>query len=364
MSLPLGLVAPQSVTLYWYVVRASGFVVYLLLTIGVLSGLLLTLRWRSDAWPRLLTEGVHQFLQLLGLAFLAVHVISTLLDTFISFAWFEVLIPFTGPYRVPWMGLGIVAMYLMIALAISIYVRRMIGYRTWRLLHYAGFGAWILALAHGITTGTDTRSGWAMAVYGISIVLVAGLVLARFGGIPLPIGHPPQQRLSVLVAIGLLLLTGTALAFGGPLRSSWSAQAGSIPGPRTRAADTLPSFRETISGLSHPFGEYVLNPGYKMLTLDLDGGGSYPVTLEYRMLVHQTPTGIRFIRGLYSMRPTSRVWTCTGTVVIHPPDQLVSMCRPNAKTTARVFARVHIDARGRVSGSIRVGPSVTARAGA
>lgn len=137
----VGLVSPQSVTLYWYVVRGSGFVAYVLLTTGVLSGLLLSLRWRNSAWPRLLTEDMHQFLQLVGLVFLAVHVVTTLLDTFIRFQWYEVLIPFSGPYRVVWMGLGIIAMYLAIALALSIYVRQRIGYRAWRTLHYVGFAA-------------------------------------------------------------------------------------------------------------------------------------------------------------------------------------------------------------------------------
>lgn len=352
----VGLTAPQSATLYWYVVRGSGFVVYALLTLGVVLGLLLSLRWRSDDWPRLLTEDVHQFLQLLAGSFLAVHIVSTLLDSYVHFAWYDVLVPFIGPYRVPWMAVGIISMYLGIALALSIYVRRQIGYRAWRTLHYCGFAAWVLALVHGLATGSDTHAAWALGIYVASLILVTGLLAVRFAGVPLPLGQPPRLRFGILIALGFALVLGGVLAAAGPLQRGWAARAGAIPGPRVSVVIPTTSFRDTASGLAQPYNEYTLAPGFRMLTLDIDGTGRYPVTVDYRVLVRTTNTGIRFVRGLFSMTAPSGAWSCSGTVRFRPPDQLVSLCRPTKKETLRLDARVHLDAMGRVFGSITVSP--------
>jgi predicted ferric reductase len=180
----LFLASPQKATVYWFVARGSGFVVFGLLTVAVCLGLLLALRWRTDAWPRMITEELHPFVLIVAAVFLCLHVVSVFLDTFIHFQWYQVLIPFTSSYRVVWLSLGIIAMYLGAALALSIYLRPFIGYRAWRTMHYAGFLAWILALTHGLTMGTDAGSPWAIALYGGSALLVVGLLAIRFGGVP------------------------------------------------------------------------------------------------------------------------------------------------------------------------------------
>jgi len=357
----LGLVAPQSVTLYWYVVRGSGFVVYLLLTAGVVAGLLLSVRWRSDRWPRLLTEDLHQFLQLLALVFLAIHVVSTLLDTFVRFEWYQLLIPFVGPYRTTWLGLGIIAMYFTIALALSIYVRRHIGYRVWRRFHYTGFGAWLFALVHSLATGTDTRTVWALAVYGIGVVAVVSLLAVRFAGVPLRRGQPSRRRAGVLTVLCLTVLLGVALTAAGPLQHGWAARAGLVPPTSTVVSTSIAPFRDTVSGLARPYRVYSLDPGYQILTLDMTGDGPYPVTMVYRLLVRTTRVGIRFVRGLFSMSPRSVAWSCSGIVAFQPPDRLTSSCRPSMTTTLRVVTAVRLDLMGRASGTIAVFPVASER---
>lgn len=343
-----------SVILYWYVVRGSGFVAYLLLTAGVLSGLLLALRWRTDAWPRLITEDTHQFLQLVGVVFLAIHVGATLLDPFIPFRWYDALVPFTGPYRVVWMGVGIIAMYLTLALVLSFYVRRWIGYRAWRTLHYAGFAAWVLALGHALAAGTDTRTAWSIVVYAVTVVAVSVLLAVRFAGIPFRLGHPPRPRPSLLVGLLAAILLAAVWAINGPLQRGWAARAGAIPAATPVVVGT--AFRDQLSGAAQPYDEYTLAHGYKMLTLDLAGTGRYPVTLVYRVLARRTGAGLRIIRGLYAMSPQSRAWSCAGAAAFHPPDQLRSVCRPTPNMAFRITADVHLDGAGRVVGVLSVSP--------
>ncbi len=113
-------------------------------------------------------------MQLVAGIFLLIHIISVLLDTFIQFSLAGILIPLVSTYRPVWLSLGIVAMYLGVALAISSYLKRFIGYRAWRTMHYAGFAVWLLALIHGITTGSDTRAPWATAIYGHAVPPASG----------------------------------------------------------------------------------------------------------------------------------------------------------------------------------------------
>lgn len=349
----VALASPQSATLYWYVVRGSGFVAYLLLTIGVLLGLLLSLRWRNNSWPRLLTEGLHQFLQLLALFFLAIHIVSTLLDTYIHFEWYQMLVPFSGPYRGLWLAAGIIAMYLAIALAASIYVRRMIGYRVWRALHYAAFAAWLLALAHGLATGTDTRQIWAIVVYAASALGVTLLLVVRFGGITVRLGRPPRLRSGVVTALVAALLLGSILTAAGPLQRGWAKQAGSIPGPTASVILPRGPVHDVLSGMARPYDQYVLSTGYRMLTLDLSGNGRQAITVDYRLLIKRTKTGNRFARGLYSLVSDNGAWGCSGTVTYHGPDRLTGICQVAGQNEALLLVtRLSIDPMGRVTGSM------------
>ena len=168
----------QAVT--WDVARAGGFVSYILLVLSVVAGLALSMQLQSSSrWPRLVNNELHNFLALLGTVFLVVHVLAVWVDPFVKFGWREVFIPFVSQYNAPWMAIGIVAMYVGIAVGISTLLRPRIGYKVWRYIHYLTFGVFILATFHGIGTGTDTLTWWGLFIYLVSIVLVGGLFCWR-----------------------------------------------------------------------------------------------------------------------------------------------------------------------------------------
>ncbi len=77
------------------------------------------------------------------------------------------------------MALGIVALYLGIAIGISTWLRPHIGYKLWRQLHVLTLGVFALAAVHGIGTGSDTQTWWALGIYLVSIVLVGSLLCRR-----------------------------------------------------------------------------------------------------------------------------------------------------------------------------------------
>ncbi len=164
----------------WSVARAGGFTSYILLALSVIVGLALSTQLQSPSrWPRLINSELHNFLTLLGTIFLAVHVLAIWVDPFTNFGWNAVFIPFVSQYDAPWMALGIVAMYLGIAIGVSTWLRPRIGYTWWRRLHVLTLAIFVLATAHGIGTGTDSKSWWALGIYLVSSALVAVLLCRR-----------------------------------------------------------------------------------------------------------------------------------------------------------------------------------------
>lgn len=164
----------------WNVARAGGFTAYILLALAVIVGLALSTQLQSPArWPRLLNNELHNFLTLLGTIFLGVHILAVWVDPFTKFGWNEVFLPFVSHYRPIWMALGIVALYLGLAIGLSTWIRPRIGYRWWRRLHILTIGIFALATIHGLGTGSDTQTIWALGIYVASSIVVTLLLCRR-----------------------------------------------------------------------------------------------------------------------------------------------------------------------------------------
>jgi methionine sulfoxide reductase heme-binding subunit len=148
----------------WYVTRATGLVALLMLTASVLLGLLAAGRFSGERWPRFLTQGLHRNVSLLVVVFLALHVASTVLDTYTSIPLTAAFLPFTSGYKPGWLSLGAVALDLLVTLIVTSLVRGRLGYRTWRRLHWLAYACWPVAVAHGLGIGTDRSATWVMAL--------------------------------------------------------------------------------------------------------------------------------------------------------------------------------------------------------
>lgn len=170
----------QSPKAYWYLSRASGLVAYLLLWLSVVLGLAVTNRL-----ARLWSDGptvvdLHQFASLLSLAFSVFHALILLGDRYVGYTLAQLAVPFTSlEYRPVWVGLGQLAFYLALPVAFSFYVRRAIGVRAWRLVHYASFAVFVASAAHGLAAGTDTTALPVAAFYGVTAASVFLLTVAR-----------------------------------------------------------------------------------------------------------------------------------------------------------------------------------------
>jgi len=221
----------------WDTARAGGFAAYVLLTLAVAVGLVLRNRWQSTRWPRLVTNEVHGYLSLLALVFIVLHVLAVLVDPFTKFGLGEVLVPLASHYRPLWMGLGTVALYLLLAVWISSKLRTRIGYRTWRGIHVLAYAVYGAATVHGLGTGTDTRTPWALALYALSVLLVAALAGFR---LLVPPSRTDRRRPVLAGAGAVALVAAAAWTVVGPLAPHWGARAGGTSGS-TRATRLAPA---------------------------------------------------------------------------------------------------------------------------
>jgi len=122
---------------------------------------------------------LHQDLSAIAIGLTGLHGALLALDTYVPQTVRQLVIPFAGPYRPEWVGIGQIAFYLMVVVYASFFVRRRIGQRAWRALHYTTFLAFVGATAHGVMSGTDSPADWALWIYASASVAVVFLLAYR-----------------------------------------------------------------------------------------------------------------------------------------------------------------------------------------
>jgi len=138
----------------WLVARAAGLVAFGVLTLSTWMGLGMSTRLLGPRYQSRLL-GWHRTLAWTGLAMLGLHVGAVLADPVMRFGLPAVLVPFAAPWRPAAIAAGVVAGWLMLMLTVSFRMRKLIGQRGWRRLHYASFAAFVLSLGHALASGTD-----------------------------------------------------------------------------------------------------------------------------------------------------------------------------------------------------------------
>lgn len=168
----------------WYAARATGLVSLLLLTGTVILGILGQLRVTAPNWPRFVVGGLHRNVSLLSVAFLVVHIASSVIDRYAGIGWLDAIVPFGSVYRPFWLGLGAIAFDLVVALVVTSLSRRFLGLRTWRAVHWLAYVCWPVALVHAWGTGTDAAHGWVLALSVGCLLAVAAAAITRIVAAP------------------------------------------------------------------------------------------------------------------------------------------------------------------------------------
>ncbi len=158
--------------LAWYGVRATGFLAYFAVAGSVIYGLLLSTKLLDAIAHRPVSFALHKDLALVGLALSALHGLLLLGDHTYAFSLLAITIPFASPYAPAAVAIGQLAFYIVAIVTGSFYVRRQIGQRAWRTIHYLTFLGFVGVTAHGIASGSDTAAPWAVWAYLVPVAAV------------------------------------------------------------------------------------------------------------------------------------------------------------------------------------------------
>lgn len=249
----------------WYLTRGTGAVTLVGLTLSVVLGIAEVRRWSVRGAPRFMVASLHRTVSLLVVVLLAVHVATAVLDTFAPIRLLDAVLPLAGSYRPLWLGLGALALDGLLAVVVTSLVRRRLGLRAWRAVHWAAYACWPVAAVHGLGTGSDAKASWMLVVTGGCAAAVVGAVawrLVRAGP-----GHAGARAGGAVLVAALGMAVAVWLPRG-PLAQGWARRSGTparllafkgaqapiaVPAEARSAlpasADALaPGFRGTVRG--------------------------------------------------------------------------------------------------------------------
>ena len=208
----------------WYTARATGVVALILLTITVALGVAGTARLSTEGLPGIVRSGLHRNVSLIVVAFIVVHVLSSVLDPFAGIKLISAIVPFSSAYRPLWISLGAIAFDLLLALIVTSLLRARLSYRAWRAVHWLGCACWPIALWHGLGTGTDSRLSWLLVLDGACALVVAAAVAWR-----LNLAGRTLTRTAGLAGTTAFVLATIVFVAVGPLQPHWARRAGTPP---------------------------------------------------------------------------------------------------------------------------------------
>ena len=164
--------------IWWYTSRAAGVVAWVLLTLSVLAGLMISSR-TSRNLPAGWTLDLHRFLSMLSLLFLTIHMAALVPDNFVYFSWAELLVPFASDWDPAAVAWGVVAFWMLVTVEATSLLRSRIPKRAWRTIHLTSFIVWAFSTIHLLEAGTDASHVAFRAAQVVAVVAVVALTTYR-----------------------------------------------------------------------------------------------------------------------------------------------------------------------------------------
>jgi len=353
----------------WYLTRGTGTVSLVLLTISLALGIANVRRAHTSTVPRFVFDAVHRSVSLLALAFVVVHVVTSVLDPFAPIRLIDAVIPFVSSYRPVWLGLGAVASDVLIAIVLTSLLRRRFGYRTWRATHWVAYACWPIALVHGLGAGSDARTSWMLLLTaGCVLIVLVAVWIRALAGWPDHSGVRVSAMLASIAAPVALLLWLP----NGPLAAGWAKRAGTpasllaratVPaassgaGPRSSSASSSAAPSAFDAQVSGTMSESQLSGGMVQVELRLSVSGQTLSALDIRLVGEPASGGgVAMSSGRVTLGTSSAPALYRGRVTGLEGTDVAARVR-SAQGSLRLVAQLQIDPRsGAVSGALSARP--------
>jgi sulfoxide reductase heme-binding subunit YedZ len=340
----------------WYLTRGTGIVALILLTLSVALGVANVRRAQTANVPRFVFDSIHRSGSLLAVAFVLVHIATSLLDGYAPIHLIDVIVPFRSAYRPLWLGFGAVAFDLLIAVALTSVLRRRLGYRAWRATHWAAYACWPVAVLHGLGTGSDTKTAWMLGITGLCVIAVVVAVVARATEGWSADGWPNHAgaRMTAIVASAVIPLGLLVWLPSGPLAAGWAQRAGT-PSTLLRTAATAAStgsanaggggmrtsFTASVTGTAH---QGRLDQGLSDIHLSLAVSGQQLNRLGIRIIGEPVDGGgVEMTSSRVQLGASSDTSLYRGQVTSLSGTDIIAVVSNSTGARLRLFARLRVD---------------------
>ncbi|HEY5178979.1 MAG TPA: ferric reductase-like transmembrane domain-containing protein [Dermatophilaceae bacterium] len=184
-------------TALWYASRATGVVCLVLFSVVAILGIMVNRQGRLPGLPRFVVTGLHRNLSLLTVAFLGMHIVTAIADGYVHIPLLSTIVPFTSGYERFWIGLGTVAVDLMVAVIVTSLLRDRLAPAVWRSVHWLSYVSYPVAVVHSMGASKDLQSGWLLALTMTSVFAVATAIGYRVNDAfaSVPRSHRVPQQL-------------------------------------------------------------------------------------------------------------------------------------------------------------------------
>jgi DMSO/TMAO reductase YedYZ heme-binding membrane subunit len=358
----------------WYLTRGTGATTLILLTVSVVLGVANVRRIRAAGLPRFVFDELHRNVSLLAIAFLLVHIVTTLFDPFAPINLIDAVIPFTSAYRPLWLGFGAIASDLLIAVTVTSVLRRRLGYPAWRAVHFLAYACWPVALLHGLGTGSDAKATWMIALTAACLVAVLVAAAARVSA-----GWPNHRaiRISAMSAAAMMPIGLLVWLPSGPLAQGWASRAGTpssllAAGAGGAAAPSSsshspPHGTPPSSAQPNPFNAAVsggirqglISQGRYAVRLSLTVAGQHLSALRIRIFGRPLGGGgVSMTASSVTLGTTSDPSLYKGEVTALNGANVEARVQSAGGTTLTILAQLRIDpSGGNVAGTVNVQPA-------
>lgn len=180
--------------LSWHLLRSAGIIAYVLLMISTIWGLFISSQFVKDWSPGPVSLTIHSTISWLSLILGLFHAVLLLFDSYFQYTLADIFVPFIGPYRPEFVGMGTVAFWLLFLIAISFPLQKHLGNRNWKYLHYSSYLAFGLVSLHSLFAGTDANSLGFQLMIGAGLATVLLLLGFRLGRDQIKQATPRQSR--------------------------------------------------------------------------------------------------------------------------------------------------------------------------
>lgn len=169
---------------WWYLSRSTGIVAMVLLCLSMVWGVLLSTRALREVDRPAWLLSLHTWLAGSSLVLVALHLVGLVFDEWVSFGAKDLLVPgvasWKGATRVNEIGtaVGVVALYGLIVVQLTSYLRRRLSRAVWAAIHRLSFPLVFAVLLHAGWAGSDTgnRAYQVMALMLAMAVAVAMVI--------------------------------------------------------------------------------------------------------------------------------------------------------------------------------------------